>query len=238
MSCVQLCALHLSAVSFTQLYRIVHNGVEDTNIQKKTDFWAREFPKTCMFCVNVIHCNTCGANASAWTEQWPKLPKAERTMKVVADCISWLKGATNLSKVIVVPNCGSYMSHCLDILRSTNSICICPVQGISSKFCVCNLDPEMVGERNLIFSLHHLHWVDSRFFAGTIKCTVCSSVFIYLPIILSVWFKGCFNTPLEHTPKPFTNRLWRDSFHSWLGGLPGVCSKGVLQFSWIDCFEL
>ena len=23
-----------------------------------------------------------------------------------------------------------------------------------------------------------------------------------------------------------------DSFHSWLGGLPGVCSRGVLQLSW------
>ena len=34
---------------------------------------------------------------------------------------------------------------------------------------------------------------------------------------------GCFTTPLEHTPKPFTNRLWRDSFHSWLRGLFGVC---------------
>ena len=62
--------------------------------------------------------------------------------------------------------------------------------------------------------LHQLIWRISHHLIG----------FIHL--------KGCFNTPLEHTPKPFTNRLWRDSFHSWLGGLPGVCSKGVLQFSW------
>ena len=44
-----------------------------------------------------------------------------------------------------------------------------------------------------------------------------------------VEYSGCFNTPLEHTPKPFTNRLKRDFFHSWLGGLPGVCSRGVLK---------
>ena len=47
--------------------------------------------------------------------------------------------------------------------------------------------------------------------------------------------KGCFNiqhTFGTHPEQPFTNRLWRDSFHSWRGGLPGVCSKGVLQFSW------
>ena len=30
-----LCALHLSAVSFTQLYIILHNGIEDTKIQKQ-----------------------------------------------------------------------------------------------------------------------------------------------------------------------------------------------------------
>ena len=38
------------------------------------------------------------------------------------------------------------------------------------------------------------------------------------------------NTPLnlyQHAIKGF-----RDSFHNWLGGLPGVCSGGVLQFSW------
>ena len=29
-----------------------------------------------------------------------------------------------------------------------------------------------------------------------------------------------------------THRLQRDSFHNWLGGLPGVCPGGVLQFSW------
>ena len=41
--------------------------------------------------------------------------------------------------------------------------------------------------------------------------------------------KGCFNTPLEHTPKPSQKRLKRDFFHNWLGGLPGVCSRGVLK---------
>ncbi len=149
---LQLCiALHLPVSC--QLHTTIHNGIEH-RIISIIDFWAREFPKTCMptaslFCVNVIHCNTCGANVSASTEQWPKLPKIERTMKVVADCISCLKGAMNLSKVIAVPNCGSYSwANVLDILSFTNFTCIWPIQGISSKLCICNLDPEMVRERN------------------------------------------------------------------------------------------
>ena len=37
------------------------------------------------------------------------------------------------------------------------------------------------------------------------------------------------HTELEHTPfATFTNRLYRESFHSWVGELPGVCSRGVL----------
>ena len=34
------------------------------------------------------------------------------------------------------------------------------------------------------------------------------------------------HTELEHTAKPFTNRLQRDSFHSWLGDCLG-CALGV-----------
>ena len=35
------------------------------------------------------------------------------------------------------------------------------------------------------------------------------------------------------------NRPKRVSFHSWLGALPGVCSRGVLYLSWIlECLML
>ena len=41
--------------------------------------------------------------------------------------------------------------------------------------------------------------------------------------------KNCLSTPLEHTPKhPKPLPTGYNSFHSWLGGLPGVCSRGVL----------
>ena len=42
------------------------------------------------------------------------------------------------------------------------------------------------------------------------------------------------STHLWNTPQAtFTNRLQRDSFHNWLGGLLGLCNiGGVLQFSW------
>ena len=38
------------------------------------------------------------------------------------------------------------------------------------------------------------------------------------------------HTELEHTPKRnlYQQAISRDSFHSWPGGLPGVCSRGVL----------
>ena len=39
--------------------------------------------------------------------------------------------------------------------------------------------------------------------------------------------KGCFNTPLEHTPKPFTKRLKRDFFHNWHKGDCLGCALGV-----------
>ena len=32
-----------------------------------------------------------------------------------------------------------------------------------------------------------------------------------------------------HPEKTFTKRLKRDFFHHWFGGLPGVCSTGVLK---------
>ena len=38
------------------------------------------------------------------------------------------------------------------------------------------------------------------------------------------------STQLWNTPRAtFTKRLKRDFFHDWQGGLPGVCSKGVLK---------
>ena len=46
-------------------------------------------------------------------------------------------------------------------------------------------------------------------------------------------FKGCFSTPLEHTPKPLPTGYNGNSLHSWPTRLPGVgCSRGVLNFSW------
>ena len=38
------------------------------------------------------------------------------------------------------------------------------------------------------------------------------------------------NTPNWNTPEKnlYQQAIFRDSFHSWLGGLPGVCSRGVL----------
>ena len=49
-----------------------------------------------------------------------------------------------------------------------------------------------------------------------------------------VYISGCFTTPLEHTPSNlYQQAVFRDSFRSWLGVLFGVCSRGVLQFSWI-----
>ena len=40
-------------------------------------------------------------------------------------------------------------------------------------------------------------------------------------------FKGCFSTPLEHTPKPLPRGYNGNSLHR----LPGVgCSRGVLNF--------
>ena len=46
----------------------------------------------------------------------------------------------------------------------------------------------------------------------------------------------------QHTfgthPQTFTKRLKRDFFHNWLGGLPGVCSRGVettLELRMIGC---
>ena len=50
------------------------------------------------------------------------------------------------------------------------------------------------------------------------------------------WFaRNCWSSSqrlFQHTfgthPSTFTNRIWRDSFHGWLRGLPGVCSMGVL----------
>ena len=44
-------------------------------------------------------------------------------------------------------------------------------------------------------------------------------------------------TELEHTPKRnlYQQAISRDSFHNWrTGGWPGVCSGGLLQFSWIN----
>ena len=44
---------------------------------------------------------------------------------------------------------------------------------------------------------------------------------------------GCFTTPLEHTPKPFPTGYEGIPFIVGVaGGLFGVCSRGVLQFSW------
>ena len=37
------------------------------------------------------------------------------------------------------------------------------------------------------------------------------------------------HTELEHTPSNLYQQVVsRESFHSWVGGLPGVCSRGVL----------
>ena len=39
-------------------------------------------------------------------------------------------------------------------------------------------------------------------------------------IIYRFFFKDCFNTPLEHTPKGFTKRLKvREFFQNWLRGI-------------------
>ena len=57
------------------------------------------------------------------------------------------------------------------------------------------------------------------------------------PLLLSTerhWEEGWLNsklvsTHLWNTPRAtFTKRLMRDIFHIWPGGLPGVCSRGVL----------
>ena len=47
------------------------------------------------------------------------------------------------------------------------------------------------------------------------------------------------HTELEHTPSNlYQQAISRDSFHNWLWGLPGVCSGGVLQFSWKQKMEI
>ena len=40
------------------------------------------------------------------------------------------------------------------------------------------------------------------------------------------------STHLWNTSLNLYQQAIKDSFHNWLGGLPGVCSWGVLQFSW------
>ena len=52
--------------------------------------------------------------------------------------------------------------------------------------------------------------------------------------ISSIYLRLFQHTELEHTPKRnlYQQAISRDSFHNWIGGLPGVCSGGVLQFSW------
>ena len=49
----------------------------------------------------------------------------------------------------------------------------------------------------------------------------------------AVWFWGCFNTPLEHTPSNlYQAAIFRDSFHSWRSGdcLGCAISGSVVPF--------
>ena len=45
----------------------------------------------------------------------------------------------------------------------------------------------------------------------------------------SVIQKNCNNTPLEHTPNNPPSQLWKESLHSLLVKVKGVCSKGVVK---------
>lgn len=46
------------------------------------------------------------------------------------------------------------------------------------------------------------------------------------------------HTELEHTPKPLPTGLWRDSFLTWLWGLPGVCKKRVCLEPFLEVLEV
>ena len=46
-----------------------------------------------------------------------------------------------------------------------------------------------------------------------------------IPINYQRLFQHTFGTH----PSTFTKRLKKGFFHNWLGGLPGVCSRGVLK---------
>ena len=63
--------------------------------------------------------------------------------------------------------------------------------------------------------------------------TNCSCSYWSLCSSQDVWFWGCFNTPLEHTPSNlYQAAIFRDSFHSWRTGdcLGCAISGSVVPF--------